>query len=93
MLPTSDAGGSLEAGVEVGDDVVDGLDPDGQPNQIRLNASVGLLFGRQLAVRRAGRMDRQAAHVANVGDVAVQPQALHELLASLGAAFDPECQH
>ena len=31
-----------------------------------------LLLGRELAVRRARRMDHEAAHVADVGDVAVQ---------------------
>ncbi len=52
-----------------------------------------LLLGGELAVGGARRMDHQAAHVADVGDVAVQFGALDELLAGFEAALDLERQH
>ena len=48
---------------------------------------------RELAVRRRGRVDHQAAHVADVGHVAVQLERLDEALAGLDAALDLEGQH
>ena len=42
-----------------------------------------LLLGGQLAVRGARRVDHEAAHVTDVGDVAVQLGPLDELLAGL----------
>ena len=55
-------------------------------------SDAGLLLGRELAVRRAGRVDHEAAHVADVGHVAVQLERLDELLAGLQAALDLERQ-
>ena len=52
-----------------------------------------LLLGRELAVGRAGRMDHEAADVADVGDVAVQREPLDELLAGLDAPDDLEREH
>jgi acyl-CoA synthetase (AMP-forming)/AMP-acid ligase II len=55
--------------VEIGDDVVDVLDADRQAHIARRHAGLQLLLGRQLRMRRAGRMDGEAARVADVGDV------------------------
>ena len=52
-----------------------------------------LLLGGQLAVRGRRRVDHQAAHVADVGHVAVQLQRLDEPLAGLEAALDLEGEH
>ena len=52
-----------------------------------------LLLRRELAVRRAGRMDDEAAHVADVGHVAVQLECLDEALAGFQTALDLERQH
>ena len=55
--------------------------------------AASLLLGGQLRVRRRRRVDHQAAHVADVGDVAVQLERLDERLAGLDAALDLEAQH
>ena len=52
-----------------------------------------LLLGGQLRVRGRRRMDHQRAHVADVGDVAVQRQRVDERLARVDAAGQLERQH
>jgi len=69
------------------------LDAHGEADQSGRDASGELLFRRQLAVRRRRRMDDQTAHVTDVGDVAVQLQALDEPLAGLEPTRDLERQH
>ena len=82
--------GGAEPGLEVGDDVLDALQADGQAHQARRDAGRQLLLGGQLRVRRRGRVDDQAADVADVGHVAVQLERLDELLAGLDAAVQLE---
>ena len=82
--------GGAEAGVEVGLDVLDALQPDRQPHQARGHAGGQLLLAGELAVGGAGRVDDEAAHVADVGQVAVQLQRVDELLARLHAALQVE---
>src|SRR5690606_3732407 len=88
----SDLGGG-EALLEVGDDVVDRLEADREAHQARVDARGELLLLGELAVGRRGRVDGEAAHVADVGDVAVQGQRLDEALAGLLAALDDERRH
>ena len=52
-----------------------------------------LLLGGELRVRGRRRVDDQRAHVADVGDVAVQRQRVDERLAGLDAARELERQH
>ncbi|GMA89205.1 hypothetical protein GCM10025868_44550 [Angustibacter aerolatus] len=49
--------------------------------------------GESLAVGRRRRVDHQAAHVADVRDVAVRLERLHEALPGLETADDLEGQH
>ena len=58
-----------------------------------VTSDASLLLGRELAVRRARRVDHEAADVADVGDVAVQLERLDEPLAGLEPALDLERQH
>ena len=67
-------------------DVVDVLQPDRQPHIARGDAGGHLLGFGQLGVGGAGRMDRQAARVADVGDVVEQLQRIDESAAGIGAA-------
>ena len=68
--------------------------PDGQPDQARGDAGGQLLAPRrQLAVGGRRRVDDQAAHVTDVGHVAVQLERLDEPLAGLDAALDLEREH
>ena len=64
--------GGAEPGVEVGEDVVDRLEADRQAHELGLDAGGELLLGGELAVGGGGGVDGQAAHVADVGEVAVQ---------------------
>src|ERR1700733_9736240 len=82
-----------EAELEVGQDVVDALDADGQPHQTGGDAGGQLLGGAQLRVGGRCRVNHQRAHVADVGDVAVQLQRVHERLPSLDATGQLERQH
>ena len=49
-----------------------------------------LLLGVQLGVRRARRVDHEAAHVTDVCDMTVQFQCLYKLLTGLATALDIE---
>ena len=82
--------GGAEAGVEVGEDVVDRLDAHREAHEVGRDAGGGLLVGDELLVGGGGRVDREAAHVAHVGEVAVQLERVDELLARLEPALDAE---
>ena len=68
------------------------LDTDRQPHIAIGDAGRELLFRRELRVRGRGRMDRQAARVADIGDVIEHLQRFDELLAGFLAAgqFEPD---
>ncbi|CDZ89285.1 hypothetical protein RHRU231_470133 [Rhodococcus ruber] len=80
----------LEAGGEVGEDVVDVFDADGEADLAGGDAGGELFGGGELGVGGRGGVDDQRAHVADVGDVAVQGQRVHELLAGVDAAGEFE---
>src|ERR1019366_1274756 len=67
-----------EAGLEVGEDVVEGLDADAEPHQVRGDPGGELLVGLELRVGRRCGMDGEAAHVTDVGEVAEQLEAFDE---------------
>jgi hypothetical protein len=64
----SDLGKGL---VKIGDDVCDCLEADAQPDLARRDASRCEVFGRELAVRGARRVDHKASNVADVRHMAV----------------------
>ena len=66
------------------------LDPDRQAHIARRDAGLGLVLDRKLRVRRARRMDRQAARIADIGDVVKQLQRIDELLTGIDAALQFE---
>ena len=71
--------------VQIGNDVVDVLDADRQPDISRRHAARELILRAQLRMRGAGRMDRQRAHIADIGDVIEQLQRVDEARAGLAA--------
>ncbi len=80
----------LQRLVEIGEDVVDVLDADGQANVIVGDAGRQLLFGRELRVGGARRMDGERARVADVGDMIEELERVDELGAGGLAALDLE---
>jgi hypothetical protein len=64
------AGRRGQGAVEIGDQVIGILDPDGDPHHVGRSARGLLLFGGQLPVGGGGRMDDQAPRVAEIGDMA-----------------------
>ena len=82
--------GGREAGLQVGQDVVDVLDADGQPDQPRGDTGGQLLGRRELGVGGRRRVDDQRAHVTDVRQVGEQLQRIGERLTGLDAALDLE---
>ena len=62
-------GGSGEGLIDVGEDVVDVLDADGEAYEFGGDASGGLLLGSELRMCGGGGMNGEAACVADVGQV------------------------
>lgn len=56
----------LQRLLQIGDDVVDVLDADGEPDEFRARTRGFLRFRRQLLVGRARRMDDEGFRVADV---------------------------
>lgn len=71
--------------LEVGDDVVDVLDANGQPHITIGNARRQLLFSSQLGMRRRRRMNCETPGVADIRHVVVKLQGINELSACLFA--------
>ncbi len=78
--------------VEIGQDVVDVLDADRQPDVTLGDAGRQPVFERKLRVRRRRRMDRQRPRVADVGDVIDQLQRIDEPPPGLAAALQLEAR-
>ena len=55
------------------------LDADREPHVARRHAARQLLGRAQLRVGRAGRMDGEAAHIADIGDVIEELQRIDEI--------------
>ena len=80
----------LQRLVEIGDDVVDMLDADRQPDIVVGHAGRLLLLGRELRVGGGRRMDGERARVADIGDVIEELERVDELAPRLLAALDLE---
>ena len=75
---------------QVGDDVVDVLDADGEAHVIVGDAGRELVLGESCECVVAGRMDRQRARIADVGHVVEQLERIDEARARLRAALQLE---
>src|ERR1700716_2919093 len=82
----------VERLVEIGDDVVDMLDADAQPDHLRPPAGLALLLGRHLPMRGGSRMTGERFRVAHVDQALEQPEGVVEPLAGRKATRDPEGQ-
>src|SRR5262245_16599194 len=84
--------GGAEPGVEVGEDVVEWPDADAQPHQVGCHGGGELHVGSELRVGRRRRMDREAAYVTHVGQMAEELEVVDEGAAGLEPALDAERQ-
>src|SRR3989440_12701093 len=78
--------------IEVGDDVIDVLDANAEPDHLGPDAGLALLFLRHLAVGGGGRMAGQRFGIAHVDEALDEPQRVVEFLAGFEPALDPEGQ-
>lgn len=76
---------------DVGDDIVDMLDPDRQAHIAWGNAGQKLIFRRKLAVSGACGMDGKAPRVTDIGDMVEELEVVDELFPCLDAGkFKPQ---
>ena len=83
-------GGLPKCLIEVGEDVVDVLDPDREPHRILRYARGRQLLLVQLRMSRGCIVDRKRLGIADVGQVAEELQALDELAPALPSSLDAE---
>src|SRR5688500_11516715 len=83
-------GGSAQRLAEIGEDVVDVLDADREADIAVRHAGLLLLGRGQLRMRGAGGMDRQAARIADIGDVVEELERVDELATGLAAVLQLE---
>src|SRR6185312_984876 len=84
--------GGVERLRQVGQDVVDMLDADRQAHIAGGDAGCRLFGLGKLGVCSAGRMDRQAARIADIGDVIEHLQRIDEAAAGIGTPGELEAQ-
>src|SRR5579862_1302540 len=75
---------------EVGENVVDMLDPHREPDIAVGDAGAQPVLGRKLGMRGRGGVDGEAAHVAEIRDVVEQLQRVDESLAGVDPAVELE---
>ena len=78
--------------IEIGDDVVDMLDADAEPDHFRPHAGLALLLGRHLPMRGRGRMAGERLGVAHIDQPLEQLERVVEALAGVKPAGDAEGQ-
>jgi hypothetical protein len=69
--------------IEIGDDVVDVLDADAEPDHLRPHAGLGCSSRRHLPMRRRGRMAGERLGVAHIDQPLEQLERVVERLAGL----------
>jgi len=74
--------------VEVGEDVVDVLDADGEADKFGADATGELLLGGELRMGRGGRVNRQRLGVTKVGNVGEQLERVDELCSRFCSTFN-----
>ncbi len=79
--------------IEIGDDVVGIFQSDRQPHHLRPGAGSDLLLVGELAVRGRGRMDDEAARVADIREMTEQLDVADQRHAGIIAALEPESEH
>src|ERR1700683_2820829 len=82
----------VQRAIEIDENVVDMFNADREPDIAVRNAGLDLVFGRELRMGGRGRVNGEAARVADIGDVIEELQAVDEApprLASLGE-FEPD---
>jgi hypothetical protein len=89
-MPRARCAGRVETGLQVGLEVVDVLDADREPHEAGRDARRELLLGGQLGVGCRRGVDDEAAHVADVGKVAEQYDALDEGATGVDTALELE---
>src|SRR5271163_2130458 len=78
--------------IEIGDEIVDMLDADAEPDHFRLDAGPELLVGRHLPVCGRGRVASQRLGVAHIDQPLEQAERVVKLLAALKPAGNAEGQ-
>src|SRR5512134_4127926 len=90
LLARRRAGCFRQGLVDIGQDVVDMLEPDGKPHVVLRHAGRELVLRRELRMRCARRVDGEAARVADIGDVIEELQRIDEAPARLASALELE---
>ena len=82
--------GSGKAFFQIGNDVVDVLGADREPDRIGVDVLIVQLLWAELGVGGGGRVDHQALHVRHVGQQGEDLQSVDEGVSLLDAALDVE---
>src|SRR5215469_71306 len=82
----------LQGLVQIRDDIVDMLQPDGEPDIAVGDAGRELLVRRELGMRGGRRVDGEAPRIADMGDVIEELQGVDEAPPGLLAAGELEAQ-
>lgn len=80
----------LQSLIEIGYNVVDVFDADGEADEFGADAACQLLFSVELGVGGGGRVDGEGFGVAEVGNVGEHLEGVDEFGTSFGSAFDAE---
>ena len=80
----------VERLVEIGEEVLDILDPDRQPHEVGGDTGGLLLRFVELLVCGRCRMNGERLGIANVGEVTEQLEAIDELTSGFESAFEAE---
>src|SRR5215204_4037722 len=83
---------SVQRLIQVVQDVVDGLEANGEPDVVVGDTRGLLLVHRELRVGRRGRVYDQALRVAHVGKEAVQLEPVYKALARFEPTVDAEAE-
>ena len=78
---------------EVGDDVFDRLDADGEADEVGCHACLAQLFVGELTVGVAGRVEDAGAGIGHVGDDADEVEVVHELDGILARALQTKSNY
>lgn len=76
--------------IDVGEDVVDVLDADRKADELRGDATGDLLFGAELTVSRAGRMNGESLGITKVCEVGDEPEGVDEFCTLSCTTLDAE---
>ncbi len=83
----------MPALLQIGNDIFGILDTDRKAYDLGAGAGGRTLRVRELAMRRRGRMNDEAADIADVGEMREQPQRRDERDAGLISTFEAEREH